>query len=135
MLLVALVAALVGGLVGALIVHFTWSSDSGSAGACSATSVADEVLPSVVTISANTARGQAGGTGSGEIISSDGYILTNNHVVSVAANGGSVEVLLSDGRSVSGHHRRARSPRRISPSSRPPISSLPRSLPSVSPRT
>jgi putative serine protease PepD len=99
LLLVALVAALVGGLVGALIVHFTWSSDSGSAGACSATSVADEVLPSVVTISANTARGQAGGTGSGEIISSDGYILTNNHVVSVAANGGSVEVLLSDGRS------------------------------------
>ncbi|HEX4244698.1 MAG TPA: trypsin-like peptidase domain-containing protein [Acidimicrobiales bacterium] len=99
MLVAAVVAAVVGGLIGAVVAHFAWSTDSGSAGACAGTSVADEVLPSVVTISANGARGQAGGTGSGEIIRSDGYILTNNHVVSVAANGGSVEVLLSDGRS------------------------------------
>jgi putative serine protease PepD len=34
---------------------------------------------------------------SGEVIRSDGYILTNNHVISVAAGGGSVEVLFSDG--------------------------------------
>jgi putative serine protease PepD len=94
-----LVAALVGGVIGGVIVHFAWSTDSGSAGACPATSVADQVLPSVVTISAEAARGQGAGTGSGEIIRSDGYILTNNHVISVAANGGSVEVLLSDGRS------------------------------------
>jgi S1-C subfamily serine protease len=39
------------------------------------------------------------GTGSGEVIRSDGYILTNNHVISVAAQGGSVEVLFSDGQS------------------------------------
>lgn len=94
-----MVAALIGGLIGAFIVHFTWSSDSGSAGACPATSVADQVLPSVVTISATADRGQGAGTGSGEIIRSDGYILTNNHVISMAANGGSVEVLLSDDRS------------------------------------
>jgi putative serine protease PepD len=99
LLVAALVAALVGGVIGGVIVHFAWSSDSGSAGACSATSVADQVLPSVVTISATAARGQGAGTGSGEIIRSDGYILTNNHVISVAANGGSVEILLSDGRS------------------------------------
>jgi putative serine protease PepD len=98
-MVVALVAALAGGVIGGVIVHFAWSPDSGSAGACSATSVSDQVLPSVVTISATAARGQGAGTGSGEIIRSDGYILTNNHVISVAANGGGVEVLLSDGRS------------------------------------
>ena len=86
-------AVLVGGVAGGLIVSATDSSSS--SGACAATSVADRVLPSVVTISAT--RGSSGGTGSGEIIRSDGYILTNNHVVSVAANGGSVEVLFSDG--------------------------------------
>jgi putative serine protease PepD len=59
------------------------------------TSVADQVIPSVVTISAH-GHGEAG-TGSGEVIRSDGYILTNNHVIAVAANGGSVEVLFADG--------------------------------------
>jgi putative serine protease PepD len=49
----------------------------------------------VVTISASGSGGS--GTGSGEVIRSDGYILTNNHVISVAANGGSVQVLFSDG--------------------------------------
>ena len=40
----------------------------------------------MVTISA---AGPAGsGTGSGEVIRSDGYILTNNHVIAIAANGG-----------------------------------------------
>jgi putative serine protease PepD len=37
------------------------------------------------------------GTGSGEVIKSDGYILTNNHVISIAATGGKVEVLFADG--------------------------------------
>ena len=49
----------------------------------------------MVTIAATGASGS--GTGSGEVIRSDGYILTNNHVISIAANGGSVEVLFSDG--------------------------------------
>jgi len=49
----------------------------------------------VVTIAAS---GQGGsGTGSGELIKPDGYILTNNHVIAVAANGGSVQVQFSDG--------------------------------------
>jgi len=52
----------------------------------------------VVTIAATGASGS--GTGSGEVIRSDGYILTNNHVISIAANGGSVEVLFSDGETV-----------------------------------
>lgn len=70
---------------------------SSSAAACNVTKVADDVLPSVVTISARGSAG--GGTGSGEVIRSEGYIVTNNHVISVAANGGSVNVLFTDGRS------------------------------------
>jgi putative serine protease PepD len=89
-------AVVVGGLAGGLIAAATQpSSSSSSSDVCAATTVSNEVLPSVVTISA---RGSAGaGTGSGEVIRSDGYILTNNHVISIAANGGSVQVLFSDG--------------------------------------
>jgi putative serine protease PepD len=93
-------ALLAGAVAGGLIVWAVRSGDSDTAAVvpvCPATSVADRVLPSVVTISA--ARGQASGTGSGEVIRSDGYILTNNHVVSVAANGGTVSVLFDDGQS------------------------------------
>jgi putative serine protease PepD len=57
--------------------------------------VADDVLRSVVTIVA--AGSSASGTGSGSIINRDGMVLTNNHVVSVAANGGSLKALLADG--------------------------------------
>jgi len=57
--------------------------------------VADTALPSVVTISAT--HGQQGGTGSGVVIRSSGYILTDDHVISVAANGGTVSVMFSDG--------------------------------------
>ncbi len=38
------------------------------------------------------------GSGSGVIITQDGYILTNNHVVESAAEGGGIEVDLHDGR-------------------------------------
>jgi putative serine protease PepD len=71
------------------------SSGVTSATGCPVISVADAVLPSVVTISATGPAG--GGTGSGEVIKSDGYILTNNHVIAGAASGGTVEVLFSDG--------------------------------------
>ena len=58
--------------------------------------IAQRVLPSVVSISTRTLTG--GGTGSGFIIDSSGYILTNNHVISKAAQtGGSIQVSLSDG--------------------------------------
>jgi putative serine protease PepD len=74
----------------------TAAPTTSSGSACQVTSVADQVIPSVVTIAAHGSAGS--GTGSGEVIRSDGYILTNNHVISVAAaSGGSVEVLFADG--------------------------------------
>ena len=76
----------------------TAASSSPAVSACAVTPVANEVVPSVVTIAATGSGGS--GTGSGEVIRSDGYILTNNHVISIAANGGSVEVLFSDGQTV-----------------------------------
>ena len=66
---------------------------------CPATMVAMAGLPSVVTLSAQARAGGPGGTGSGVIIRAGGYVLTNDHVISVAANGGSVAVRYSDGRS------------------------------------
>src|SRR5215469_16014677 len=99
-----LVGGLAGGFIGAAINSSSAStttpsspSSSGSSGlsACAVPSVANQVVPSVVTISVQS--GTQGGTGSGEVIRSDGYILTNNHVIAAAANGGSVDVLFSDG--------------------------------------
>jgi len=59
--------------------------------------IAARVLPSVVSINVSGSGEQD--TGSGVILRSDGYILTNNHVVSAAANGGSVSVAFNDGSS------------------------------------
>jgi putative serine protease PepD len=56
---------------------------------------AEEVLPSVVKIDVAGPQGQ--GSGSGIILSSDGQILTNNHVVEVAGDGGSISVDFADG--------------------------------------
>jgi putative serine protease PepD len=57
--------------------------------------VADAVLPSVVSITVEEGNGAV--QGSGVIISADGRILTNNHVVADAANGGDLQVTFSDG--------------------------------------
>jgi len=57
--------------------------------------VAKSVLPSVVKINVKGAQGE--GSGSGIIISSDGQILTNNHVVEVAGQGGEISVNFNDG--------------------------------------
>jgi putative serine protease PepD len=57
--------------------------------------IAAKVTPSVVSIS--VVSGTSSGTGSGFIIDSNGYILTNNHVVVDAAERGSITVDLSNG--------------------------------------
>lgn len=57
--------------------------------------VAAKVLPSVVKINV---AGQAGsGSGSGIILTADGRILTNHHVIEVAEGGGTIVVDFSDG--------------------------------------
>jgi putative serine protease PepD len=57
--------------------------------------IAAKVLPSVVSI--NVTGTNQSDTGSGVVLSANGYILTNNHVVAAAANGGSTSVTFNDG--------------------------------------
>jgi putative serine protease PepD len=101
-----LVAALVGGLAG----HFASNSSSGSGGVTinqvtnspgaavlpngkSIPSLVAKVLPSVVSIEV-TGQGQAD-QGTGMIISSNGLVVTNNHVIAAAVNGGTIKVVYS----------------------------------------
>lgn len=102
-----LVAGGLGGTLGALIgadsadqattstTATTTSSTSGGTEGTDVSAVVDKVLPSVVQVNVRLQQGE--GIGSGVILSSDGRILTNNHVVDGAT---SVTVTLSDGRTV-----------------------------------
>jgi len=69
-----------------------------SPASCSVVTVASRDLPSVVTIAVRSQSSSS--TGSGEVIRSDGYILTNNHVIAAAASGGTISVLFDGGASV-----------------------------------
>ena len=98
----ALVAGGAGGWVGARGQHDPDVHDSGATlaipannvpvtrPATSVAGIAARVLRSVVSISVES--GGSGGTGSGVVLRSDGYVLTNNHVVADAADGGSITV-------------------------------------------
>ncbi len=107
-----LIAVLAGGFGGFLGVNAAGSSLFHSVNFVSSTStierapdsvagIAQRVLPSVVSISTRTTNGVE--TGSGFVFDSNGYILTNNHVISDAAiSGGSIQVSLNDGTTYSG---------------------------------
>jgi putative serine protease PepD len=62
------------------------------------TAVAAKAGPSVVTISVSTSS--ESGTGSGVVLTSDGYVLTNTHVVTLdgASAAGTIEVTAADGK-------------------------------------
>jgi putative serine protease PepD len=110
---VALVALLVGGIAGGAVGYFTGGSGSngpagnaldapkpaqqtGNAPAGSVEAVASKLSPSVVELQV---QGQSqAGEGSGFVISTDGYILTNNHVVAVAAGGGQIQAVFPNGK-------------------------------------
>lgn len=91
-----LIAGLAGGWIGSLLTRPATVAASLS-GSCNATDVAQGVLPGVVTVSIR--NGDASGVGSGVIVRKEGYIMTNNHVIAAAANGGTIDVLFSDGHS------------------------------------
>lgn len=92
-LLVVLAAAAAGAVVAVVLDS---DSNNGTAGGCDVTSVAKQELPAMVTINVSSASG-AGSVGSGEIIRSTGYILTNNHVVAPAVGGGTLQVRFENG--------------------------------------
>lgn len=58
--------------------------------------IAEQLLPSTVTIEVSSDDGQS--LGSGFVIDREGRIMTNSHVVAGADRGGSIEVVLGDGR-------------------------------------
>ena len=62
--------------------------------------VAQKVTPSVVQL--EVATGEGTGEGSGFVLTDNGYILTNNHVVESAEDGGNLRVVFQNGRSVPG---------------------------------
>jgi putative serine protease PepD len=101
-----------GGVVGSQLDHNTSStvasttttaanSSTGTASSDQLANVVTAVSPSIVTITVQTSQGTA--EGSGIILSADGKILTNNHVIESAASGGSgaITVKLSTGKTVS----------------------------------
>jgi len=102
--LIALLAGSVGGFLGVnssggdlfQSANIVSSTSSVERAPDSVAGIAARVLPSVVSIATRSSDG--GGTGSGFIIDSSGYILTNNHVIaSVAESGGTLRVRLSNG--------------------------------------
>ncbi|MDX3853011.1 S1C family serine protease [Streptomyces sp. AK02-01A] len=110
----AVIAALIAGGVGGGVGYWAAeNNDDGSAGsttvaaseapkdlkrpAGTVASVAGKSLPSVVTIEAKAGDGE-GGTGTGFIYDKQGHILTNNHVVASAANGGALTATFSNGK-------------------------------------
>ena len=57
--------------------------------------VAASALPSTVMI--RVGSNGSGGTGSGFVLDTEGHIMTNNHVIADAADGGRITVMFSDG--------------------------------------
>ncbi len=72
------------------------ATNTSAAPAGSVEKVAATVLPSVVKINVTGRSGS--GSGSGIVLSKDGNILTNNHVVSNAGEKGSITVTFNDGK-------------------------------------
>ncbi|MDM7855680.1 S1C family serine protease [Cellulomonas alba] len=108
LLVLALVAGLVGGVLGSSLTRDDRLADAGlpavpvgsaptPRASDSVAGIAAEVLPSVVSIQVSGSAGQA--TGSGFVLRQDGYILTNNHVVTEGSDrtASSIVVTFADG--------------------------------------
>ena len=109
LVLIALLAGSLGGFLGVNAaggslfrnVNLVSSTSTIQRAPDSVAGIAQRVLPSVVSINTRTING--GGSGSGFVIDSAGYILTNNHVISDAVlSGGKIQVTLNDGTTYTG---------------------------------
>jgi putative serine protease PepD len=107
-ILLAFVAGLVGSIFGASSsgslfgnsINLSRTSDSVERAPGSVADIAKRVIPSVVSIEAGSRN--SGSTGTGFVIESTGYILTNNHVISEAVERkGTIEVTLNSGQKYS----------------------------------
>jgi len=103
-ILLAFVAGLVGAIFGASSsgslfgqsINLSRVTNSVERAPGSVADLAQRVIPSVVSIEASSKDG--GSTGTGFVIESNGYILTNNHVIAEAAtNNGDIDVTLNNG--------------------------------------
>jgi putative serine protease PepD len=112
---ISLMAGTVGGAVGYVVARETLprtvtaataatalaaTPSSPSAQPGSIADIAARVQPAVVQL--NVTGDQNAGTGSGFVISSDGYLITNNHVAGLAGQTGTIEVAFSDGTTAPG---------------------------------
>ncbi|MEU9762567.1 trypsin-like peptidase domain-containing protein [Streptomyces sp. NPDC047985] len=106
---VAITAAVVGGATATAIGQLTRDDATGTGTGAPGTTVsqsskgtvagvAEAVSPTIVEVNATSAAGES--TGSGVVITSDGEVVTNNHVISGAS---SIKVTLSNGRSYAAH--------------------------------
>jgi putative serine protease PepD len=109
--LIAITAGTIGGGVGYMIARETVPAASTTTEIVAAAAlpsaepgtiaeIAARVQPAVVQLNVSSDAGD--GTGSGFVISDDGYIITNNHVAGPAGQGGSIEVAFSDGSTATG---------------------------------
>ncbi|CUR56326.1 putative peptidase S1C [metagenome] len=112
----ALVVGLLGGALGGAAVQAWQDSDDGGtvsngidgvdtvsippikAGNESVAAVAKTLLPSTVQIVADADGQHLGATGSGWIFDKQGHIITNNHVIAGAADGGDIEIVDHSGK-------------------------------------
>ncbi|HLU73751.1 MAG TPA: trypsin-like peptidase domain-containing protein [Nonomuraea sp.] len=110
LLVVALVIALVASGLGSVGTYLLTRQDSGTDPSYSlgpvptgnidrapesVAGVAARVLPSVVSLEVGNGRNTEGASGSGFLIK-NGYVVTNNHVVAVAAKGGQIRVIFNN---------------------------------------
>ncbi len=110
------IGALIGGASGAGVTAWAVSQNGGSSSTSASgptsitvnnpdnanliTAVAAKASPSVVTISVSDSSSQSAGTGSGVVLTADGYVVTNTHVVTLdgATGSPSIKVQSNDGK-------------------------------------